>query len=334
MSAVIPLGDFERVPLREAWPTEDGNFTPWLAQPETIKLLGSTLNLDLEVEAVEHFVGPFRADILARVTDEEDHRVIIENQFGRTDHSHLGQFLTYLAGIENAKTVVWISETIQADHRAAVDWLNANTVEPFSFFAIEIELWRINDSPPAPRFNVVASPNDWTKSARAATRQVEGALVHHQQVSLAYWASFSEFLAAKKSTFHIRRSAKGHWFDFAIGRAGFVIRAHISTENQRIGVELYKHNDVGKIAFRTLLADKAKIEAEIGEPLDWQELPEKKASRIALYKTGVDPADEKQLPALHEWMLAKMERFQKVFPARVKAINLAVETDESEHLVA
>ena len=62
MSAVVPLGTFERVPLREAWPTEDGNFTPWLGQADTIRLLGLTLNIDLEVEAVEHWVGPFRAN--------------------------------------------------------------------------------------------------------------------------------------------------------------------------------------------------------------------------------------------------------------------------------
>lgn len=213
-----------------------------------------------------------------------------------------------------------------------MDWLNANTVEPFSFFAIEIELWRINDSPPAPRFNVVASPNDWTKSARAATRQVEAALAHHQQVSLAYWASFAEFLRARKSAFQITRPNTKHWFDFAIGRANLALRAHISTDNERAGVEIYRHDDTGKVAYRTLLADKAAIEAEFGEPLDWQELPEKKASRIALYKLGVDPADEKRWTALHEWMLSKMERFQKVFASQVKAINLDAEIGNDEHL--
>ena len=98
MPAVIPLGTFERVPLREAWPTEDGNFTPWLAQPENVALLGEALNIELEVEVVEHWVGPFRADILARAADdanETEHRVIIENQVGRTNHGHLGQILTY-----------------------------------------------------------------------------------------------------------------------------------------------------------------------------------------------------------------------------------------------
>ena len=116
MTAIIPLGTFERVSLVEAWPTEDGNFTPWLAEPNAIALLGNVLDMELEVEAVEYRVGSFRADILARA--ETDHRVIIENQFGRTNHGHLGQVLTYLAGIEGAKTIVWIAETIQSDHRA------------------------------------------------------------------------------------------------------------------------------------------------------------------------------------------------------------------------
>src|SRR4029077_8177110 len=116
----IPLGSFDRVTLTEAWPTEDGNFTPWLAEPGNIKLLGEALDMELEVDAVEYLFGQFRADILARAADETDHRVVIENQFGRTNHGHLGQILTYVAGIEGAKTVVWIAEKIQADHRAAI----------------------------------------------------------------------------------------------------------------------------------------------------------------------------------------------------------------------
>jgi hypothetical protein len=333
MTAIIPLGTFERVPLKEAWPSEDGNFTPWLAQARTISLLGDALNLELEVEAVEHWVGSFRADILARAIDETDHRVIIENQFGRTNHGHLGQILTYLAGIEGAKTVVWIAETIQPDHRAAIDWLNANTTEEFSFFAIEIELWPIGSSPPAPRFNVIASPNDWTKTARTAARKVgETALAERHHIGLAYWASFADYLNEKGSTFRIRRANKDHWFSFGVGRAGFVISATISTDKERIGVELYNHRDMEKAAFRALFAQKEAIEKEFGEPLEWQELPGKKATRIALYELGVDPSDKKQYPELHAWMLTKMDRFRKVFAARIKSLSLSptAETQEGD----
>jgi hypothetical protein len=324
MTAVIPLGTFTQASLREAWPTEDSNFTPWLAEPTNIALLGKALNMELEVEAVEHWVGPFRADILARVIDEAtdtDHRVIIENQFGRTNHGHRGQILTYLAGIEHAKTVVWIAETIQADHRAAIDWLNANTTEDFSFFAIEIELWRIGNSPPAPRFNIIASPNDWTKTARKASGQVgETTLAERYHVRLSYWASLAEYLREKGSTFQIRRPNKAAGYWFGIGRAGIVISANISTEQQRIGVSLLIHNDADKTAFRALYAQKGAIEQEIGEPLDWQEKPGHKRTRIALYKHSVDPANESQRQEQHAWMLAKLERFRAVFVPRIRSL--------------
>ncbi|MDR3416598.1 MAG: DUF4268 domain-containing protein [Nevskia sp.] len=322
MSSVIPLGTFEKVPLRTAWPTEDGNFTPWLAEATNIALLGGALGMELEVEAVERPVGSFRADIIARAVDEAEHRVVIENQFGPTDHNHLGQVLTYLAGVEETKTIIWIAESIRPDHRAVVDWLNSNTLEDFSFFAVEIELWRIGSSPAAPRFNIVASPNDWTREARTAVRRVgEVELADSQRARLAYWASFSEYLKEKRASFQIRKPNKDHWRWFAIGRAGFGINAVMSTEKRRVGVELYISNDPGKTAFRALFAHKEAIEAQFGEPLDWQELPGRKASKIMLLKTGVDPAQEAQYPELHRWMLEKMDRFRSVFAPRVRELS-------------
>lgn len=322
MNTIIPLGKFERVPLRDAWPTEDGNFTPWLAQPENIALMGDALNMELEVEGVEQRVGSFRADILARAINETENRVIIENQFGRTDHSHLGQILTYLAGVEGAKTIVWIAEIIQPDHRAAVDWLNENTLDDFSFFAIEIELWRIGTSPPAPRFNVIVSPNDFTRATRTAARQVEVINADRHRVRLAYWASFAEYLRQKNSTFSIRLPNKDYWKWFSIGRAGFGINALMSTEKRRISVELYISNDPTKVAFRALFLQKSEIEAAFGEALEWQELIGKKGARIALFKTGVDPSQEEQYPALHQWMLEKMDLFRTVFTAPIRALSL------------
>jgi hypothetical protein len=323
MNSVISLGKFMRVSLKQAWPTEDGNFTPWLAEPPNIALLGEALDTELEVEAVEHWVGAFRADILARATNEADHRVIIENQFGRTNHGHLGQLLTYLAGIEGAKSVVWIAEEIQADHRAAVDWLNAHTDEEYSFFAIEIELWRIDNSSPAPRFNVIASPNDWTRTTKSATKIVgdaDSAARHH--VRLAYWESFAAYLKQHNSTFRIRRANKDNWFWFSVGRTDFGISATISTEKNRLGVELSMSNDPGKVAFKALYAQRDAINAEFGEGLDWQELPGKKASRIVIYQYSVDPSDKAQYATLHSWMLERMDRFKKVFAKRVQQLDL------------
>lgn len=331
MNSIIPLGTFEKVPLRSAWPTEDGNFTPWLAEEGNIKLLGEALSMELEVEAVERPVGSFRADILARALDEAEHRVIIENQFGLTDHNHLGQILTYLAGVEGTKTIIWIAENIRADHRAAVDWLNENTLDDFSFFAVEIELWRIGSSPPAPRFNIVVSPNDWTRETRMAARRVgEAEMADRHRVRLAYWASFGAYLKEKRSSFQVRTPTRDHWKWFAIGRAGFGINATMSTEKRRVGVELTISDDPSKVAFRALLAQKEEIEAQFGEPLEWQELPGRKSSRIAIFKLGVEPAQESQYPELHRWMLEKMDRFRAVFAARVRELSIVPALDEPD----
>jgi hypothetical protein len=322
MNAIISLGRFERIPLAIAWPAEDGNFTPWLAGAEAIKLLSEALAIELEVEAVERWVGSFRADILARTVDQLEHHGIIENQLGRTDHKHLGQILTYLAGVESAKTIIWIAETIQSDHRAAIDWLNTNTTEEYSFFAVEIELWRIEQSPPAPRFNVIASPNNWARRARNAAKLVESAEdAERFRIRLAYWASFGRFLEEKKSRFRIRRDVRDSWFYFPIGCSGFNINATLTYSRKRVGVELYISGLHAKLVFKSLLQDKEKIEREFGEPLEWCELQGKTASRISLFRQDVDPADEEQYADLHVWMLSKMEKFRAVFAERVKALS-------------
>ena len=152
------LGRLQRVQLREAWESESGDFTPWLAQSENLSLLGEAIGLNLELEAQEKGVGLFRADLFCKDT-ASDSWVLIENQLERTDHSHLGQLLTYAAGL-SAVTIVWIAERFTEEHRAALDWLNEKTGEGINFFGLEVELWRIGNSPLAPKFNVVCKPNE------------------------------------------------------------------------------------------------------------------------------------------------------------------------------
>src|SRR5437762_8950858 len=146
------LGRLEKIPLREVWTNESSDFTPWLARGENLKLLAETVGIELECEAQEKEVGPFRADILCKNT-ATDSWVLIENQLERTDHCHLGQLLTYAAGLE-AVTIVWVAERFTEEHRATLDWLNERTDEKINFFGLEVELWRIGDSAIPPKFNI------------------------------------------------------------------------------------------------------------------------------------------------------------------------------------
>ena len=136
------LGRLERVDLRTIWTSEPAEFTPWLAQAANLKVLADTLGIELELEAQEKVVGPFRADILCKDTST-DSWVLVENQLERTDHIHLGQLLTYAAGLQ-AVTIVWLAARFTDEHRATLDWLNSITDESFRFFGLEI--WKTRNT--------------------------------------------------------------------------------------------------------------------------------------------------------------------------------------------
>lgn len=164
------LSRLQRVDLREAWKSEPADFTPWLARPENLQLLGESLGIQLELDSTEKSVGPFAADILCRDPVSEQW-VLIENQLEQTDHTHLGQIITYSAGL-NAVTSIWIAAQVVEQHRAALDWLNEITAEGTNFFGVEVELWRIGESPEmAPKFNIVSKPNAWSKQIPKAARE-------------------------------------------------------------------------------------------------------------------------------------------------------------------
>ena len=153
----IVTGQMREVELRQVWKTEDGDFTPWLAKPENLQILSTAIGIDLQIEELEKQVGSYRADIVCKDNDSGQ-LVIIENQIEPTDHSHIGQLLTYSVGL-NAMTSVWISSKFSDPHRATLDRLNEITPEGFRFFGVEVELWRIGDSDAALKLRVVSGPN-------------------------------------------------------------------------------------------------------------------------------------------------------------------------------
>jgi hypothetical protein len=314
----IQLGRLERVDLRAAWQTEDGDFTNWLAEEENLALLGETLSLELELEGTEKRVGPFRADILCKDTADGSW-VLVENQLERTDHDHLGKLMTYAAGLE-AVTVVWIARNFTDEHRAALDWLNQITAEQHNFFGLEIELWCIGTSAKAPKFNVISKPNDWTKNA-AIRGTVSEELTGSQQLWLDYWTAMMEVVKAAPSQIRPRKPLAQGWHIVSIGRSGFVLVAETSLKEQRIGVQLALDSADAKAHFQLLLAQRAEIEADLGTSLEWRELPDKKTSRIMLRKGDTNIENEEDWPAQHEWLLNSLNEFYRVFAPRVKRLD-------------
>lgn len=307
---MIPkLGKMSRVAVREAWPNEASSFTPWLASAEGLELLQDALDMDLEVEATEQSVGPFKADILAKRTDTtDDHWVLIENQLEKTDHRHLGQLLTYAAGLD-AATIVWVAERFEEEHRAALDWLNEITSDRFEFFGLEIELWQIAGSPPAPMFNVVAQPNEWSRTVQQSAQTQVSDL---KQQQLRFWQGLQTLLNQKKSKVRSRKVRPQHWSDYSIGRAETWLTATINSQKKYLTVEFNFRGPAGKVWFDELSVNRATIDAAV-PGLSWQRLDGKKQSRIALYSEDFDPTDETQWPQQHQWLVEKLELFREVF---------------------
>ncbi|MDB2550416.1 DUF4268 domain-containing protein [Rickettsiales bacterium] len=315
------LGQLGRVELRKIWKTEDQEFTPWLANEENLELLGDTIGIELELVAQEKDVGPFRADILCKNTENESY-VLIENQIEKTDHKHLGQLLTYASGLE-AATIIWIASKFTEEHRKSLDWLNEITDKRFKFFGLEIELFQIGDSPYAPRFNVISMPNNWGKSVSQAAKNISESIESETKaLQYKYWQQLVDFIKESGSKLKPQDPRPRHWQTFAVGRSHFYIDATVNTRDSKLGIGLKiadKNN--AKNFYNLLLLDKENIEAEMQEKLEWRELPDNTKSEIILFKNNVNLADEKDWNSQHKWFKENIEKFDQVFRKRIKKLN-------------
>lgn len=310
------FGTLDRVPLREAWKHEAGDFTPWLAETANLDRLAEALGLsELVLVETEHWVGDFKLDILCT---DGDQPVVIENQLSKTDHEHLGQILAYAAGV-GAKRVIWVAESFRPEHAAALQFLNENTTEELSFFGVQIELWRIGDSPLAPKFEVVVKPNDWVKVGREQARAAATSSPT-QQLQLSFWNHLVGHLERAAPQIRPQRPRPQHWLTHAIGRSGFALDAIANTRDQRLGVELWLSSNDAKRHFANLSQQKAEIESALGFALDWQELPEKTACRIAVWYSEAPLADETRWDEYADWFARNLIAMDSVLRPIVKAL--------------
>lgn len=334
----MPVPDLGRLTkvenIRSVWIDEARDFTPWLAQPDNMAVLADTIGIELEVTAQEKQVGPFRADILCRdQSSSTDQWVLIENQLEKTDHSHLGQILTYAAGLD-AVTIVWVALTFTEEHRATLDWLNEITDDRFNFFGLEIELWRIGDSPVAPKFNIASKPNNWTKRERVASV----GYTDNQQKRLEFWSRFRSLLEERKySMSNIPKPNPQNWMSFSAGRSGFyvcpVLSSFDSTKNAYGGelrMELYLASENAKTHLMEVERQKPDLEKQVGEAMTFYQKDSVKACRIYVVQPVKDIYDETKWKDYMDWLFDRLILFQKVFRPIVKNLSATLDTTVEE----
>lgn len=307
----MKLGKLEKVDLREVWKHEAYDFSNWLAKPENLELLSDEIGIDILVIQTEASVGNFNVDILAEESNS-GRKIVIENQLEPTDHEHLGKIITYASGMD-AEIVIWIVRSVRDEHKQAIDWLNEHTDSEVNFFAIQMEVWKIADSPCAAKFHVIAQPNDWAKAVKNASGHSE--LSDTKLVQLDFWTRFKEFVQDKNGTIRLRKAYPQYWYDVGFGFANAHLALSINSQSDQLGCEVYIPDS--KPLYAALFAQKENIESELGEQLVWEELPQKKASRIKLVRQGSLWAED-SWSDYHQWMLENATNFQKIFGKYIK----------------
>jgi hypothetical protein len=294
------------------------DFTPWLANEDNIEILAETLGIEIEVENTEVSVGSFKADIVAKELNT-NRTIIIENQLEKTNHTHLGQIITYASGLE-ANIIIWVCDKVTEEHRNAIDWLNEITQEEISFFAVEIELWKINDSLPAPKFNIICRPNDWAKTIKSSST-TSNELTNTKMLQLKFWNALKEYMVEHNTFLKLQTPRAQHWYLISIGRSKFSISLTVHTRNSKIASEIYIRGEDAKNAFSQLIAQKNEIEKEFGGALDWQELPEGQDCRIRVVSDG-NIANESAWNKCFEWFQITSEKLHRVFSIKIKNLKL------------
>ncbi len=304
------IGRLEQVELRDLWKHEEYNFSAWLSDPENIALLSETIGIEISEPQTERVVGSFSADIIAE-EEGSGRKILIENQLEASNHDHLGKLFTYGSGLD-AEVIIWIVKTARQEHEQAINWLNEHTDEKINIFLIEIEAWRIGASDPAPRFNVIAKPNDWAKLVKQAS---EGTLSEYKLLQQKFWEHLNEF--DEKSLLGNRKARPRHWHDVSLGSSKAHISLTINKVSQTITCDLYIPHDDDKKIFDKLLLQQAEIENLVGAPLEWMRLESKRATRVRISHPA-DIENEQDWTAYANWLLTTASVFRKVFSKRIK----------------
>ena len=210
----MKLGALKRVPLREVWKNEARDFSKWLVTNDGISLLSEAVGFDIEPTETESAVGRFSLDVLGKVAGTEQ-TVVIENQIEDSNHDHLGKLITYAAG-KDASCAIWIVKHANDEHRKAIEFLNNTSKNSIGYFLLEIEAWKIGDSDPAPKFNVVEAPNDWARA------EGDSSLSPTNKLCQRFWEEFCKYASGRRDflkVFKLRKALPQNWYDFASGFA-------------------------------------------------------------------------------------------------------------------
>jgi len=310
------LGKIKTVDLRNIWKKEDKEFTPWLK--ENIDLLSEKLGIEIIDTQTEEKIGDFKLDIIGKDVNSNKF-VAVENQLELTDHNHLGQLITYSAGI-NAGIVIWIAKELREEHKRALEWLNESSISEISFFGVEVHAISIGDSNPAVDFRVIVKPNDWERNIKSTTMKTETEINY-----VDFYSKLVNSYSEINPKFRKVKAQPQSWLNFGAGRSGLYFGWAFRMGN-RFSVELYI--DTGdEIENKRIFDELKKYKAEIDlgiKGVEWEELEDKRACRVVIYRKTSGPIKsliDKEKDDLINWGAEQMKTFSDTFSKFIDKIE-------------
>ena len=297
------LGGASEVDLRQVWPDEAADFTPWLAN--NLVTLNQKLGLELREPVTEVRIGNVKADIVARSPDGG--AAVIENQLSPSNHGHLGQLLTYVSGRDDVAVAIWVVSRLKPEHRRALARLNEWSPVGVDFYGVEVSAIRIDDSRPASMFVPVAFPGDWDVGSRNRGRA---------DASSAEYTEFFDTLLAGLSPRGVVRGRRGRRDQLQVAwpsdppevsyRAQFlssqqvavalIIRGASAAETVRI--------------FDQLAERRGRLEEALGASLQWIRQPNRPTSIVRRRGVGDIRGSEAELAEIRRWMAETIARLR------------------------
>ena len=292
------IATLKKINLLDVW-KDEGQFSDWLA--ENLSRLGDELGMALERSEREKAVGPFSADIIC-ADQISKFDVVIENQFTRTDHDHLGKMITYASGVQS-QIIIWVAPRFRDEHRSAIDWLNDISGPETGFFGVVLEVFQISDSAYAPHFDIVARPNDWQRQVKRSSSTSRGMPPNETALKLmSFWEDVRAYFE-KRSDFMTEQSSVRvgntkfdftHYFPSTVPR--HYLRAKFNRDITQFHVEIFLSGSRDRPEYsqdwlKHLMAVKDQIEEVAGAPLIW-DYPEQNVEMSIRYKPETANIDD------------------------------------------
>lgn len=313
------VGSIKTIKIRDVWPKEDADFTPWLKT--NIGELDKELGLGLTNPRDEVGAGDFRIDLVA---DTNLGEVVIENQFGRSDHRHLGQLVTYLAN-RDVQRAIWLVEEGRSEHVRAVEMLNERSLG--QIWMVKVRTIKIGESAAAPLFTVIVEPSDVEELAEPTV--LTASQVRKRDFLAAVYARARE--GGIDSPFkNLSPSIHGIQSTPARGQ-GLLYRIAVNRDESRVVITNRSGKWLG--ALSALLKSQKEIndafnEASLPGELEWPE--QMTAGRWAIrYKVDISYQGEPSVEKMNELNRAASE-MKRVFDPYVKQLDPQLEDDNSD----